>query len=83
MTLFCVSTKLNENAANILNCGFHNKFTLCHIKPNSYIWRTNFASHKQYLFGLLTVKNAKNTPTDQSIPHVLFILSEKKQHTNL
>ena len=25
---------------------FHNKFTLCHIKPNIYIKKTKFASHK-------------------------------------
>ena len=30
---------------------FQNKFTLCHIKLNVYIWKTAFTSCKQYLFG--------------------------------
>ena len=29
---FLSATKIGEKATNILNCCFHNKFTLCHIK---------------------------------------------------
>ena len=49
--------------------------TLCHIKPNIYIQKTKFVSHKQYLFHFLTSRNAKKTLTDESIPRVfLFCL---------
>ena len=56
---------------------FHNKFTLCQIKPNISILKTKFTSLKQYLFRLLTSRNAKETQTDQSIPRV-FLLCLKR-----
>ena len=56
-----------------------NKFTLWHIKLNVYRWKNEFASHKQYLFGLLF---CRNTCTDQIILPVFFTLSGKKRLTN-
>ena len=32
-----------------------------------YIWETKFTSYKQFFFGLLLLRNAKKTDTDQSI----------------
>ena len=51
---------------------FHNKFTLCHIKPNIYIQKTKFSSNKQYLSRLFTSRNAKKTKTDESISRVFL-----------
>ena len=56
---------------------FHNKFTLCQIKPNISILKTKFTSLKQYLFRLLTSRNAKETQTDQSMPRI-FLLCLKR-----
>ena len=56
---------------------FLNKFTLFQIKPNIYIWKTKFDFHKQYLFCLLTSRNAKKTRTDHSIP-LVFLLCLKR-----
>ena len=56
---------------------FHNKFTLCQIKPNIYIQKTKFASYKQYLVCVLTCRNAKETWTNQSIP-LVFLLCLKR-----
>ena len=44
--------------------------------------KTNFTSQKQYLFGLLFFRNAKETHTDQSILQYFYSLSEKKELTN-
>ena len=33
---------------------------------------------KQYLLSLLTSRNVKKTQTEQSVPHIFFILSEKR-----
>ena len=81
--LFVSAKKIGKNTIIILNCCFHNKFILCHIKPNIYIYKTKFVSHKQELFSLLTSRNAKKTHIDQSIPQVFFTLSEKNRLTNL
>ena len=58
---------------------FYNKFTLRHIKPTSSLRhiKTKFASLKQYLFCLLTSRNAKKTQTDQSMSQV-FLLCMKR-----
>ena len=55
---------------------FHYKFTICHINPNIYIKKTKFASHKQYLFPLITCINTKKTQNDQTIPRVFFAWKE-------
>ena len=78
--IFGSATKIDENIANILKCC--NKFTLCHIKPNIYMYKIKLASHKQYLLSLLTSRNTRKTQIVQSIPH-FFNLSEKKRPTNL
>ena len=72
-----------ENQLIFSTAAFHNKFTLFNVKPNIYIRKTKFASHKQYLFRLLTSRNTKMTQADQGTPHVLFILSEKERPKNL
>ena len=41
------------------------------------MWKTQFSSHKHYLFGLLFSRNAKKTHTDQSIL-LTFLLCLKK-----
>ena len=46
---------------------FQNKFTLWHIRPHIYIWKTKFTSYKQYFFGLPFSRKAKNADADQSI----------------
>ena len=46
---------------------FQNEFTLYHIKPNIYIKRNKFVAHKQYLFSLLSSRNANKILTDQNI----------------
>ena len=60
-------------------------FTLCYIKPNIYIQKTKFVSHKQYLFCVLTCRNEKKKKkkeekTDQSIPCV-FLFCLKRNHS--
>ena len=65
---------------------FHNKFTLYQIKSNTYIQKTKFASHKQYLFCLLTSRNAKARKSESNRPKYttrFLTLSEEKQPTNL
>ena len=57
---------------------FQNR-ALCHIKPNIYIQKTKFASNKQYLLRLLSLRNAKKTQTDPSIPRV-FLLCLKRNN---
>ena len=81
---FCSETLLMlwSNDQHFKTAFVYSKFILCHIKPNIYKSKTKFASHKQYLFCLLTSTNIKKTQTDQSIPTV-FLLSEKKRPTNL
>ena len=73
--MFAITTKIGKNTANFLNCYFSRLIQTfqTHIKPKIYIEKTKFASHKQYLFGLLTYRNTKKTETDQSIPHVFFL----------
>ena len=61
------ATKLGGNTTKILNFIFQNKFTLWHIRLNTYIWKTKFFPHKHYLFGVLFSRNAKKTHTDRSI----------------
>ena len=51
--IFVSDPKIGENIANIKTAIFQNKFTLRHISPGIYIQKTQFTSHKQYLFGLL------------------------------
>ena len=75
---FCVHHKNRQkHNQHFKTAVFHNKFILCHIKPNIYISKIKFASHKQYLFCLLTSRNTKKTRTDQSIPRV-FLLCLKR-----
>ena len=69
--------KIGGNTTNILNCYYQNKFTLWHTRLTIYIWKSKFSSSKQYLFGLLFSRNAKETHTDQSILQI-FLLSLKK-----
>ena len=57
---------MREHNQHLKTDVFLNKFTLFQIKPNIYIWKTKFDFHKQYLFCLLTSRNAKKSPTDQS-----------------
>ena len=61
------TTKIDGNKTNISNSIFQNKFTFWHIRLSIYIWKTKFSSHKKYFFGLLFLRNAKKTHTDQSI----------------
>ena len=49
------TTTVGKNITNLLKL----LFSLYHIKPIIYIWKTKFASHKQYLFPLL--KRLKQT----------------------
>ena len=46
------------------------------------MWKTNFSSHKQYLFGLLYSRNAKKAHTDESIlQNVLLCLKRNVSQT--
>ena len=45
---------------------------------NIYIWKTNFSSHKQFLFDLLLPKNSKKIHTNQSILQTFFNLSKNR-----
>ena len=57
--IFVSATKIGENKTNFFKIAvFHNKFTLCHIKPDTSIYETKFASNKQYFSRLLTSRNA-------------------------
>ena len=57
--IFVSTTKIGENKTNIFKIAvFHNKFKLCHIKPNTSIYETKFASNKHYLSRLVTSRNA-------------------------
>ena len=38
-----------------------------------------FASHNQYLFSLLTSRNARKTQTDQSIPRVFLLCLKRNE----
>ena len=80
---FCVLHKnRRKHNQHFRTAVFHKKFTLCQIKPNIYIQKTKFASHKEYLFCVLTCRNAKKTQTDQSIPLVfLFCLETNNWQT--
>ena len=71
---FVSATKIDENTTKILKLLFLIiNLNSVHIKPNIYIWKTEFVSHKQYLSRLLTSRNAKKkTRTDQSIPRVFL-----------
>ena len=80
---FYPSQKQMKTQAKFQTAVFYNKFTLYHIKPNIYIQKSKFASHKQYLFSLLTTRNAKKTQTDQSIPHVWLLCLKKTTHIPL
>ena len=61
------ATKIGGNK-NIVNCFFfQNKFIIWSLKLNVYIWKTEFTSHNQCLFGLLFSKNAKKTHPNQII----------------
>ena len=73
----CPPQKRQKHNQHFQTTVFDNKFTLCHIKTNTHIHKTKFASHKQYLFCLLTSRSAKKTRTDQSIPCV-FLLCLKR-----
>ena len=73
----CPPQKQAETQTKILNCFFQNKFTLWHIRLNIYIWKTQFSSHKHYLFGLLFSRNGKKTHTGQSIL-LTFLLCLKR-----
>ena len=48
-----------------------------------HIQKAKLAYHKQYLFGLLTSRNAKSTQTDQSILHVFLLCLKKMTHKPL
>ena len=61
----------------------HNKFSLHHLKPNIYIKKTNFGSHKQYLFRLFTSRNAKKTQKDQRMPCIFLLCMKKTTHKSL
>ena len=54
-----------------------NKFTLWHIRRNIYIWKTKFSSHNQYLFGLLSSRNAKRLVETKA--HYIFCYSVWKE----
>ena len=76
--LFCIRHKnRRKHNQHFKTAVFHNKFTRPHIKPNINNQETKFASLKQYLFRLLTSRNAKKTQTDQSMPRV-FLLCLKR-----
>ena len=65
---FCVRHKNRRKHNQYFKTAvFHNKFTVSHIKPNTYIQKTKLASHERYLFRFLTCRNAKKTQTDQSV----------------
>ena len=61
------ATKIGENVTSILNWFSLRKYILWHIKLKIYMKKSNFTSYKQYLFGLLFSRNAKETHVDQSI----------------
>ena len=56
---------------------FQTEVTLYHIKPNIYIKKNKFFSHKQYLFSLSSSRNGKKTHTDKNILHD-FLLCPKR-----
>ena len=66
-------TKISGKITNVLNCFFQNKFTNWHIMLNIYIRKTNFSSHKWYLFHLSLPRISKKTYTDQSILQTFLI----------
>ena len=79
---FCVRHKnRRKHNQHFKTAIFQNKFTLWQIRL--YMWETKFTSHKQHLFGLLFLRNAKKTDADQSILQALLIQSQKKRLTNL
>ena len=77
------ATKISENTTNILNCYFQNKFTLWHIRLNTYIWKTKFTSNKQFFSVLFFSRNAKKTDTDQSILQTFLLCLKKNSHEPL
>ena len=60
---------------------FHNKFTLCCNKPNIFILKNKFFSHKQYLFRLLISRNAKRL--EQTKVYGVFSYSVWKETTHI
>ena len=69
------ATKIGKNRTNILKLLF---FTInLHFATSNQMFTYRKASHKQYLFRLLTTRNAKKTWTDQSIPRA-FLLCLKR-----
>ena len=79
--LFVSTTKIGKNTTNILKLLFF--VTFCHIKPNIYIQKTKFASHKQYLFLLLISRNEKKDFNWPKYTTHFLTFSGKKRPTNL
>ena len=73
----CAPQKQTETQLTFSTAIFQNEFTLCHMRLNIFIWKTELSSHKQYLLGLLFSKNAKNTHTGQSVLQT-FLLCLKR-----
>ena len=61
--VFVYTTEIIENTSYYVK----HKFTVFHIKLYIYMQQNKFTSYKQYLFGHLFYRNAKNTRTNQSI----------------
>ena len=63
----CSPQKSAEAQPTFWTAFFQNKFKLWHIRLYIQIWKTKFTSYKQYFSGLIFLRNAKKTDTDQNI----------------
>ena len=81
--LLCPPQKQAKTQSTFLSAVFHNKVTVCYIKSNTYIQKTKFTSHKEYLFSLLPSRNARKTHADQSIPHAFSLCLKRNNPQTL
>ena len=58
-------------------------FKLRHIRLNIYLWKTKFPFHKQFLFGILFARNAKEAHTVQSILQTFLLCLKRNISQNL
>lgn len=75
---FISTTKIGENTISILNCFFHDKFTLQYIRLTIQI--NKFTSYKQYSYSLLFSGKPRKTCTNESPMQVLYSVWEEKSH---
>ena len=81
--VFVTDRKIGENSQHFKAAVFHNESTLCHVKPNIYVEKTKFSSHNQYLFRLLSSRNAKRIEQTKVYHTFFYFVSTKKWPTNL